>query len=36
MDAGEIVDSGTHEELLSRDGKYTEMWSAQAMWYERE
>ncbi|MDR2570153.1 MAG: ABC transporter ATP-binding protein/permease [Oscillospiraceae bacterium] len=36
MDAGEIVDSGTHEELLACDGKYTEMWSAQAMWYERE
>jgi ATP-binding cassette subfamily B protein len=36
MDAGEIVDIGTHEELLSRPGKYAKMWAAQAMWYERE
>lgn len=35
LDAGEIVDSGTHEELLSRPGKYAEMWTAQAQWYER-
>ena len=35
MDAGEIVDTGTHEELLSHQGKYAEMWTAQAQWYER-
>ena len=35
MDAGEILDIGTHEELLSRSGKYAEMWEAQARWYER-
>jgi len=35
MDAGEIVDEGTHDELVSRDGKYAEMWSAQSQWYER-
>ncbi len=35
MDAGEIIDTGTHEELLSRPGKYAEMWAAQAQWYER-
>jgi len=35
VDAGEIVDIGTHEELLSRPGKYVDMWSAQAQWYER-
>jgi len=36
MDAGEIVDAGTHEELLTRPGKYAEMWAAQAQWYERD
>lgn len=36
MDAGEIVDIGTHEELLSRPGKYADMWQAQAQWYERD
>ena len=36
MDAGEIIDSGTHDELISRKGKYAEMWSAQAQWYERD
>lgn len=35
MDAGEIADMGTHEELLSRPGKYAAMWAAQAGWYER-
>jgi len=33
MDGGEIADSGTHEELLSRPGKYADMWTAQAKWY---
>jgi len=36
MDAGRIIDMGTHDELLSRQGKYAEMWAAQAKWYERE
>ena len=36
MDGGKIVDTGTHAELLSRPGKYAEMWAAQAKWYERE
>ena len=35
MDAGQIVDMGNHDELLSRPGKYAEMWAAQAQWYER-
>jgi len=34
MDSGAIIDSGTHEELLSRAGKYAQMWTAQAAWYE--
>ena len=33
MDAGEIVDIGTHEELMQREGKYREMYHAQAKWY---
>lgn len=36
LEAGEIVDMGTHDELLSRPGKYADMWAAQAQWYERE
>jgi ATP-binding cassette subfamily B protein len=36
MDAGEIIDIGTHEELIDRPGKYADMWTAQSQWYERE
>lgn len=36
MDNGRIVDTGTHEELLSRSGKYKDMWNAQSIWYKRE
>ena len=36
MDKGQVVDVGTHEELLSRPGKYFDMYVAQASWYERE
>ncbi len=34
MDAGRIVDMGTHEELMQREGRYREMYHAQAKWYE--
>lgn len=34
MDAGQIVEEGTHEELMNRNGKYREMYAAQARWYE--
>ncbi|NLC44140.1 MAG: ABC transporter ATP-binding protein [Clostridiales bacterium] len=33
MDHGEIVQSGTHEELVKIPGKYSEMWQAQAQYY---
>ena len=33
MANGKIVDVGTHEELLSRPGKYAEMYQEQAKWY---
>lgn len=36
MDAGQIVDVGTHDELIARPGQYARMWEAQAQWYERE
>ena len=33
MDAGEIVQVGTHDELVNITGKYSEMWNAQAQHY---
>lgn len=35
MDGGRIIDTGTHNELVARPGKYADMWMAQAKWYER-
>lgn len=34
MDGGHIVDMGTHEELMQREGRYREMYHAQAKWYQ--
>ncbi len=36
MDEGQIVETGTHDELIDRDGKYASMYESQAKWYERE
>lgn len=33
MEEGRIVQIGTHEELLSREGQYRRMYEAQAKWY---
>ena len=33
LDAGRIVETGTHEELMERKGHYYEMYQAQAKWY---
>ena len=34
FDHGEIVQTGSHEELVNkRDGKYYELWNAQAKYY---
>ena len=33
MDAGHIVEMGTHNELMDRNGKYYELYQAQAKWY---
>ncbi len=35
MDAGKIVDIGTHDELTAHAGQYAKMWEAQAQWYDR-
>lgn len=34
LDKGNIVEIGTHEELLKNNGKYAELWQAQVKWYE--
>ena len=33
LDDGQLVEDGTHEDLLAMDGLYAEMWNAQASWY---
>lgn len=34
FDKGEIVQRGSHEELLNEDGKYRQLWHAQAQYYQ--
>lgn len=33
LDQGKIVESGTHQQLLEHNSKYTQMWNAQAQYY---
>jgi ABC-type multidrug transport system fused ATPase/permease subunit len=33
LDGGKAAQSGTHDELMSRDGLYRDMWEAQSAWY---
>ncbi|WP_080147254.1 ABC transporter ATP-binding protein [Marinilactibacillus piezotolerans] len=34
FDRGEIVQRGSHKELVEEDGKYQELWNAQAQYYQ--
>jgi len=36
MEHGKIVQDGTHAELISKEGKYSQMFHAQANWYYRD
>jgi ATP-binding cassette subfamily B protein len=33
LDDGQVVEQGTHQELLQRDGHYTKLYSSQAAHY---
>lgn len=35
FDCGKIIQSGTHDSLISEGGKYKELWEAQAKYYEQ-
>ena len=34
LDKGQVVQVGTHDELIAKEGKYKEMYEAQSKWYE--
>lgn len=33
MDNGQVIEQSTHEQLLKSDGRYSQMWNAQAQYY---
>jgi ATP-binding cassette subfamily B protein len=34
LNDGKIIETGTHEELINRDGYYNKLWSSQTKWYD--
>ena len=36
MDSGQVVEIGTHDELMKNNNKYKSMYEAQSKWYVRE
>lgn len=36
IDGGTIAESGSHEQLMEKNGLYARMYSAQASWYREE
>lgn len=36
MDKGKIVEIGSHDELIRKQGLYAEMYDTQSEWYENE
>ena len=36
VEQGQIVEKGTHEELMKKHGTYARMYAAQAEWYEED
>lgn len=34
FDKGKVIQRGTHEDLVTIDGKYQELWQAQAQYYQ--
>ena len=35
MDHGKIAETGTHDELMQKNGLYAEFFNAQAQWYQK-